>query len=94
MRKDLIVGAAATILLMAGLLAAQRAVAAPLTGPIGLAAAMETASHVEPVRYVCRRVWRCGPYGCAWRRVCWWQPDRYYYPYRPYRPYRYYYYRY
>jgi hypothetical protein len=19
----------------------------------------------------CRRVWRCGPWGCGWRRVCW-----------------------
>jgi hypothetical protein len=37
---------------------------------IGLAK-VETANPVEDVAYVCRRVRRCGPYGCGWRRECW-----------------------
>jgi hypothetical protein len=39
--------------------------------PLGLAAVLDTASPVEDVAYVCRRVRRCGPYGCGWRRQCW-----------------------
>ena len=25
----------------------------------------------------CRRAWRCGPYGCNWRTVCWADPYSY-----------------
>jgi hypothetical protein len=37
----------------------------------------------------CRAVWRCGYYGCGWRRV--WGAGAYYHrPYSYYRPYRHY----
>jgi hypothetical protein len=51
-----------------------------------LSTAADNASPVEQVQYGCRRVWRCGPYGCGWRRVCW-GPRVHYRPY--YRPYVY-----
>jgi hypothetical protein len=55
-----------------------------------LSTAADTARHIDHVQYGCRRVWRCGPYGCGWRRVCYQRPMvRYYAPvYRPYRVYR------
>lgn len=44
-------------------------------------------SLVDQVQYGCRLVWRCGPWGCGWRRVCW-RPPYAYYGYGPYyRPY-------
>ncbi|HWP26202.1 MAG TPA: hypothetical protein VNL39_07650 [Xanthobacteraceae bacterium] len=91
MRKGLITLTAATILMLCGALTAHRAEAMPLAAPIGVRGAAETADAAEQVRYVCRMVWRCGPYGCGWRRVCWWRPGPYYrYYYRPYRYYPYY----
>ncbi len=51
----------------------------------GLAGA---AAQIDPVETVaCRRVWRCGPYGCGWRTAC--SGPRHYAPYSAYRPYRY-----
>jgi hypothetical protein len=47
------------------------------------------ARHLNPVETVgCRSVWRCGPYGCGWRRVCF-APRPYYSPSPYYRPYGY-----
>jgi hypothetical protein len=58
-----------------------------------LSTAADSASHVDQVQYGCRRVWRCGPYGCGWRRICYRPMVRYYAPapvYRVYpRPYYY-----
>jgi len=42
---------------------------------------------VSPIRPVCDRQWRCGPWGCGWRRVCYpAQPsvEHYATPYRGY----------
>ena len=58
----------------------------------GLNAAIQQANPVQEVVYNCRRVWRCGYWGCGWRRACWWGPGyRYGYGYgygHGYRPYR------
>jgi hypothetical protein len=42
------------------------------TAPVspGLAPAIQQGNLVENIQYVCRRVRRCGPNGCFWRRVC------------------------
>ena len=76
-----ILAAAATIAILAGAsLAPQRAEAMP-AAPTGLAAAITANSLTQDVAYVCRRVWRCGPYGCGWRRACYWTgPRRYWGP--------------
>jgi hypothetical protein len=57
----------------------------------------QAAAALDPTVTVhCRTVWRCGYYGCGWRRVCWgppvhYRPYGYHHPYRYYRPYvRYY----
>jgi hypothetical protein len=85
-----------TLLALGGLLAASPARALPLTGAPAIGAAANQGDFRQDVRYVCRRVWRCGYYGCGWRRSCWWTPGpyAYVYPYysyrRHWRPYRYY----
>jgi hypothetical protein len=59
-----------------------------LSAPAGLRAAIDDTGRADQVAYVCRNVWRCGSYGCGWRRACYWRPG---YPYPRYR-YRYRYY--
>jgi hypothetical protein len=58
---------------MAALLPSQ-AQAVPLAAAPGSLAAINGGNSAEPVRYVCRRVWRCGRWGCGWRRSCFWRP--------------------
>lgn len=74
------------VLLMAGPWAGKPAAALPLPAPIGLNVAAQDVDPVARADYVCRWVWRCGPYGyCGWRRACWWRPGPFYYGYdRPY----------
>jgi hypothetical protein len=75
--------AAAATVLAGGAMLSQRAEAMPIA-PAPLAS---DAGLVTQVQYGCPRVWRCGPYGCGWRRVCYGGPVYPYYGYRPYRPY-------
>ncbi|HVV61009.1 MAG TPA: hypothetical protein VHD14_04550 [Pseudolabrys sp.] len=92
MRKLHVISLAA-VLFMGGALFTSRAEAMTLPAPSGLAAAVTESSMAEEVAYYCRRVWRCGYWGCGWRRVCSWAPGPYYYR-GYYRPYPYYGYRY
>lgn len=95
MRRIVLATAATLVLLAAGSLAPGRAEAMTVSTPAGIAAAVDTTALAQNVAYVCRRVWRCGPYGCGWRRVCWWtRGGPYYRPYRPYYRHRYYRHRY
>jgi hypothetical protein len=66
-----------------------RADAMTMSTPAGIAAAVDSTSLAQDVAYYCRRVWRCGPYGCGWRRICGWTGPRYYGRYYYGRPYRY-----
>jgi hypothetical protein len=87
MRRIVLATAATLAILTAGSLAPNRAEAMTVTTPAALQAAIDGTSVVQDV--ACRRVWRCGPYGCAWRRVCW-APRPSYYGGGPYyygRPY-------
>jgi hypothetical protein len=99
MRRFILSVAAAAAMLAAGAFAPDRAEAMALSTPAGIQAAVDGTSLAQDVAYVCRRVWRCGPYGCGWRRYCY-HTHRYYgSPYygRPYyngRYYRHRYYRY
>jgi hypothetical protein len=92
MRRIVLALAATLAILVAGSLAPNRAEAMTVSTPAGIAAAVDAAGLAQDVAYVCRRVWRCGPYGCGWRRACWWSGPRYYGPRRYYR-HRYYRYR-
>jgi hypothetical protein len=65
------------LLVLAGLLVAQAAEAA-VSGPSQLPIASRATGPLESVAYVCHRVWRCGPYGCGWRRACYRTGPRYY----------------
>ena len=81
-----ILAAAAIMALAAAALAPGRAEAAAIApiAPVGVQAAIGD-GLAQDVAYVCRRVWRCGPYGCGWRRACWWTgPSPYYYGGGPY----------
>jgi hypothetical protein len=87
MRRMVLITAAAAAIVTAGAFAPSSAKAMPLTGPAALAAALPNESLAERVAYDCRPVWRCGYYGCGWRRLCAWTPGvRYYgYGYFPHR---------
>jgi hypothetical protein len=77
MRKIFLTGIVFAAVSVCGFFAISPAVA--LTpAPAGLAAAIDDANPVHSVAYVCRRVHRCGPYGCGWRRVCFETGPRYY----------------
>ena len=63
--------------------------AAAMPVPTGLYQALQSGdSLLQETAYVCRRVWRCGYWGCGWQRVCEYVAPRFYRPYRPYRYYR------
>jgi hypothetical protein len=85
MRRTFLIAAVA-VTLAAGAFLPGRADAMTIAAPVGMQAAID--GHVtQQVAYVCRRVWRCGYYGCGWRRACYWGPGPYYgygYGYRPY----------
>lgn len=53
-----------------------------LPAPAGFAAAIEHASPVQDAAYYCRPAWRCGYWGCGWRRACWSGGYGYYRPHR------------
>jgi len=74
MRKLLVTATAAAALFAAGLLASPPAEAMPLAQPNGLTAAIPDNNLTQDVAYFCRRVWRCGYWGCGWRRMCTWGP--------------------
>lgn len=83
MRKTLLALAASIAIMTAGTLVSGSAQAMTISTPAGVAAAIDDTNLAQDVAYVCRRVWACGPYGCGWRRSCYWTR-----PYRPYRPWR------
>ena len=55
---------------LSGLFAISGAQALTAPAPAALAPAIEQANPVQEIQYACRRVQRCGPNGCYWRRVC------------------------
>lgn len=92
MRRTILAAAATLAVLVGGALTPQSAEAMTLPAPAGIAAAAQENTLAQDVAYVCRRVWRCGPYGCGWRRSCYYtRPYRYSRPYPYYR--RHYHYR-
>jgi hypothetical protein len=73
--------AAVLAVLAAVAIMADRAEAMP--APADLQAAIG-GSLAQDAAYICRRAWRCGYYGCGWRRACYWGPGPYYgYGYGP-----------
>ena len=80
MRKFVLTMAAVAALAAGGLAAAPRAEALPASGNIAVPA---SEGLLQEAAYVCGRVWRCGRYGCGWRRVCTWRGG----PYLGYRHY-------
>ena len=81
MRRIVLTTAATLAILAAGSIT-NRADAMTVAMPAGIAKAIDRSSLAQDVAYVCRRVWRCGPWGCGWRRVCWWTGPRYHRYYR------------
>ena len=65
MRRIVLAAAATLALLVAGSFVPNRAEAMTVTTPSGLMAAIDGTNLAENIAYVCRRVWRCGPYGCG-----------------------------
>jgi hypothetical protein len=71
MRRIVLATTATLTILAAGSLGPNRAEAMTVTTPAGLQAVIDGTTLLEDVQVRCRRVWRCGPYGCGWRRACW-----------------------
>ena len=90
MRRTILSAFATLAILGAAALVPQSAEAMTVPAAAGIAAAVQENTLAQDVAYVCRRVWRCGPYGCGWRRSCYYSRP-YYAPRRYYR--RHYYYR-
>lgn len=67
----LIVSGVLAVVSITGLFAIPEARATTAPAPAGLAAVIQQANPVEEVATACRRVWRCGPYGCGYQRQCW-----------------------
>ncbi|HZP78310.1 MAG TPA: hypothetical protein VFB45_19355 [Pseudolabrys sp.] len=86
MLKLLVTTAAAAALFATCALFSPRAEAMPIAAPGGLSAAIHNDNLAQNVAYICRRVWRCGPWGCGWRRACYFTGGYYGYGYygRPY----------
>lgn len=85
MRRTILAIAATLAVLAAGSLAPDRAEAMTVSTPAGIQAAINGTSLAQDVAYVCRRVWRCGPYGCGWRRYCYRTGPHPYWRHRYYR---------
>jgi hypothetical protein len=77
MRLTILAATATFVILAAGCLAPNRADAMTVSMPAGITKAIDGTNLAQDIAYVCRRVWRCGPWGCGWRRVCWWTGPRY-----------------
>ncbi|HVV60568.1 MAG TPA: hypothetical protein VHD14_02315 [Pseudolabrys sp.] len=77
MRRTFLILSATLAILAAGSLAPTGANAMTLSTPAAVRAAVDDTSLAQDVAYVCRRVWRCGYWGCGWRRSCYWTGHRY-----------------
>ena len=84
MRRTLFAAAAALAILAGGSLVPNQASALTVPVPAGIRAVIDGSNLAQDIAYVCRRVWRCGPYGCGWRRACWWTGPYYRRYYRRY----------
>ncbi|MGB6352220.1 MAG: hypothetical protein WBG10_19565 [Pseudolabrys sp.] len=85
MRRIALATAATLAILAGGSFVPNRADAMTITTPAGIRTSLDGTTLAQDVAYVCRRVWRCGPYGCGWRRGCWRTGDGPYYHGGPYR---------
>jgi len=82
MRRAALVFTATLAVLAAGSLSPSRANAMTLSTPSAVQAAVDDTSLAQDVAYICRRVWRCGYWGCGWRRACYWTGPRWGYGWR------------
>lgn len=81
MRRTVLALFATLALFAGGSLVSSPANAMTLSTPSAVQAAVDDSSLAQNVAYVCRRAWRCGYWGCGWRRACYWTGHRYYRPY-------------
>ena len=70
MRRLMVTSIVLAVVFLSGLFVNPSAQAMTAPTPAGLAPVIQQANPVDEVQYVCRRVRRCGPNGCFWRRVC------------------------
>ena len=77
MRLSTLAAGAALAVFAAATFAPVTANAMTLSTPAAIEAAVDSSSLAQDVAYVCSRAWRCGPYGCGWRRYCYYTGPRY-----------------
>jgi hypothetical protein len=72
MRWIIVATAAAIAVLAVMLPVPHHADAATITTPARIGIATKGTNLLHDI--ACRRMWRCGPWGCGWRPVCWYEP--------------------
>lgn len=75
MRKIFLMAALIGGFAAAGSLVPSQANAMTISTPSAVQQALGEGTAIEQVRYVCRRVQRCGYRGCYWDRQCYWRPS-------------------
>jgi hypothetical protein len=75
MRRIGLATAATLAILGVGSLVPKCAEAMTVTTPANIQAALKDTNLIQDI--ACRRMYRCGPYGCGWRAVCWADPYSY-----------------
>ena len=75
----IVLATSATIVTLAMGSLAPNAEALTVATPVHIVHALKDTNSVQDV--ACRKEYRCGPYGCDWRAVCW--ADPYSYPAYP-----------
>jgi len=76
MRRTMVTVGAVFVLSMTATFTPGPVNAMTIAAPAGMQAAIGS-GLVQDAAYICRPVWRCGYYGCGWRRACWWSGPYY-----------------
>jgi len=63
--RRIVLTTAATLAILATVSITDRADAMTVAMPAGIAKAIDGSNLAHDVAYVCRRVWRCGPWRCG-----------------------------
>jgi len=71
----IVLATSATLAILVMGLLGPTAEAMTVTTPANIVHALKHTDLIQDV--ACRKVYRCGPYGCDWRTVCWADPYAY-----------------
>jgi|SRR5215510_5201059 len=73
--RRIVLATSATLAILAVGSLVPNAEALTVATPLHIVHALKDTNSIQDV--ACRKVYRCGPYGCDWRAVCWADPYSY-----------------